>query len=122
MGVQVFVPNPSNPDSAILNFMVDGVQISSLAHSSRIWLCSRPLQADLDDWDTFRKAKSIRIKASKVSGFNSFKYQIQFAHVPKSAEDKDMNDVSNVLNFQSSIAKDVRLLESQLHEIQNYVK
>lgn len=39
-----------------------------------------------------------------------------------------MDDVSNdsncqnVLKFQSSIAKDVRLLESQLHEIQNYVK
>jgi len=125
--VQVFVPNPSNPDSAILNFVVDGAQTSSLAHSSRIWLCDRPLKPELEDWDALRRAKSISIKASRVSGFNSFKYQIQFAHVPKSSEEKDV-DVSNskscqnVLEFKSSIAKDMSLLESQLHEIQNYVK
>ena len=107
--VQVFVPNPSNPDSAILNFMVDGVQISSLAHSSRIWLCSRPLQANLDDWDTLRKAKSIRIKASKVSGFNSFKYQVFFLYLVIKIFLCNCDSATSVVHLYLSLSENLNL-------------
>ena len=74
----VTVPNPSEPESAILSFSSEGALVRALCHYSRVWLQDRPMCALTQDWNSITgdPSTSVTIKALRVADCQDFDYQV----------------------------------------------
>ena len=146
----VAVPNPSEPESAILSFSTsEGLNTRVLCHYSRVWLLDRPLCALTQDWNSIGEdaSNSVTIKASRVDDCEDFDYQVicmclyiitllicftmkvKFCHVRKAGHDDSTSSDETVhgeeseqplANFKRNLS-DEELLKSQLHEFRSNV-